>query len=95
MQELYEADCLAKSILYDIMTGELSWEDEKVQLFLPIATYFTNWHWLELMAENILIEEDAKIVKKFIKEAKAIAKHNEDILNISIENKFKKMTGGL
>ena len=91
---LFELDQMSKSIMYDILKGELSWEDEKVQFFLPLAFAFTNYDWLKYVAENILIEEDCEIVKNFLDHVQSICKVNEESLTASMDKAFKR-TGGL
>lgn len=88
---LTETETISKSILYDIEKGNLKWEDEKVQYFLPIALYFSDWAWLELAAENILIEEDCKIVKEFLAKLQSMAEHNTESLNTAVETKIKRI----
>ena len=90
-QVLTEMEIMSKAILYDIAKGDLKYEDKKVQYYLPIALGFTEWEWLELIAENTLIEEDAEIVKNFLKKAKALAKINQDHLTDDLENTLRKM----
>lgn len=92
---LFELEQMSKSIMYDILKGELSWEDEKVQYYLPLAFAFTNYDWLKYAAENILIEEDCKIVKNFLDSVKSICEVNEKQLTESMEESLKRKLGEL
>ena len=90
-----EMEHISKSILYDLEKGNLKWDDESVQFFLPLAIYFTNWDWLELAAKNILIEEDFKIVKDFLSKVQSIAEYNQDSLDNAVGEKLKGVLGDL
>lgn len=88
-----ESRYLAKSILFDIEKGNLSWDDDIVQYFIPLPVSFIDWDWLNLIAKNTLIDEDYEIVKNFFDKVKAIAEHNEHELNNAVELKLKQLMG--
>jgi len=65
---------------YGLLTGEIKWSDEEVQLFLPIAMTFANWDWLELIAKNDC-KKDYKAIKDFLDHCQALVKVNQAKLN--------------
>ena len=90
-EDYTEMKYLSKAIQLDLAKGKLKWEDEKVQFFIPAVTFFTDWEWLELIAENTLIEEDAEIVKNFIQKAKSLSGVNAQQLDEAVKNKLKNL----
>ena len=80
MENMIEGEIMAKAIMHDIEKGKLSFNDEKVQYFLPVVLYFTNYEWLKYVADNTLIEEDAKIVKNFLNMVETIVHTNSEQL---------------
>lgn len=86
-----EMQLISKTIQLALNKGEMDWEDEKVQFFLPVALNFTDFDWLKIAAENMLIEEDEQIVKNFLEKLQALMKVNADELSMQLAEKFKKM----
>lgn len=86
-----EMQVINKTILLQLHKGELEWSDEKVQFFIPAALFHTDFDWLNLCAENMLIEEDEKVVKNFLEQVQALMKVNADELNRQVEKKLKKL----
>jgi len=86
-----ELQVMSKDFQLKLLKGELKWEDEIIQFFLPVILYFTDWEWLEIIAENILIEEDEKIVKAFLEKAKTITETNSDNLNKAVQAKIERL----
>ena len=82
---------MSTTIQLKLQKGELEWEDEEVQFFIPAALFFTDFDWLELIAENNLIEEDAVIVKRFLKSVKSLTEINSQLLEQEIEKKLRKL----
>ena len=92
---MFEVENLTKSILYDLEKGNLKWEDEKVQFFLPVGLHYTNWELLRVVAENILIEEDNKVVQDFLSRVESIVEMNENGLNDAVAEKIDQLFEGL
>ena len=90
-QELHEVELMSKQIQLDLAKGELKWEDETTQFFLPVVLFHTNWEWLELIAENTLIEEDFKVVKNFLDQTKSLTEVNQELLNQAVQEKIRKL----
>lgn len=86
-----DMEMISKAIQLDLLKGELKWEDDVVQFFIPVALNFTDFDWLGLIAENNLIEEDAAIVKNFLAMAKSLKEVNEGRLNESISDKIGRL----
>lgn len=86
-----DIEMISKAIQLDLLKGELKWEDDVVQFFIPVALNFTDFDWLGLIAENNLIEEDAAIVKNFLAMAKSLKEVNEGRLNESISDKIGRL----
>lgn len=84
-------EVISKELQLKLLKGEMKWEDEAIQFFIPVILNFTEFDWLELIAENNLIEEDAIIVKNFLGMAKSLAKINADQLHDAISKEI----GGL
>lgn len=86
-----DMEMISTAIQLDLLKGELKWEDDVVQFFIPVALNFTDFDWLGLIAENNLIEEDAAIVKNFLAMAKSLKEVNESRLNESISDKIGRL----
>lgn len=82
---------ISKGIQLELLKGKIEWEDDAVQFFIPVALNFTNFDWLELIAENNLIEEDAVIVKNFLAMAKSLKEVNSGRLNDEISKEIGSM----
>ena len=88
-----EMKYLSKCIQLDLAKGNLQWEDERVQFFIPVALYFTEFDWLHLIAENNLIEEDCQVVKNFLNMVEGLTKVNQQQLNGAVGDKLKRILG--
>ena len=92
LEENYEQmQLISKVIRLQLETGELDWADSRVQFFIPVVLNFTDFDWLELVAENNLVEEDAKIVKNFLKSVQTLMEVNAQLLDQSINDKVGKL----
>ncbi len=76
-------------ILSDLEKGELNWEDERVQYFLPVGLFFADFDLLRVVAENILVEEDNEIVQNFLSKVESICEVNENNLHKSVSELFE------
>lgn len=88
-QELREVELMSKLIRAQLALGELKWDDEVVQYFIPAVLYWTNWDWLKLIAENNLTEEDATVVNNFLDMAKSLCDVNGELLSNAVANDIK------
>lgn len=86
-----EMQLMSKTILLALNKGELNWEDEKVQFFIPVALHFTDFDWLRVIAENALVEEDEKVVKNFLDQVEGLIKVNSAELNRQVFDKLKRL----
>lgn len=82
--DLKEMQLVSSHIQLELLKGNMEWEDEKVQLFIPVVLTFTDFDWLKLIAEHICIDEDEEIVKNFLERVKALSNFNEQRLNENI-----------
>ena len=85
----------SKKIQLDVSRGRMSFGDDKVQYFIPTIIGLTDIDFLRLIAENILIEEDCKIVMNFLDQVEALAEVNEHQLNDAVADKLKRIFGDL
>ena len=92
-EEYNEAQLISKDIQIKLLKGELDYDDEIVQFFIPLALHFTDFDWLNIIAENTLIDEDAKVVKNFLSQTKALKEVNMRLLEASTIEKLKKLFG--
>lgn len=90
-KEFEELQLFNKIIKLKIEKGELKWEDEEVQFFLPAILYLTDFEWLNIIAENILIDEDEKVVKNFLQQVQGLMQVNAENLDKALEAKFKEL----
>ena len=88
--QLHEQEAQSKDIQLKLLKGELEWEDEKVQFFIPVALRFTDFEWLKLIAEHNCIEEDEKIIKNFLDMAESIMEINSNQLIGTVMEKMRK-----
>lgn len=88
-QEYSEMQLMSKQIQLDLAKGKLNWDDNEVQFFIPAALFFTDFDWLELIAENTLVEEDGKVVKNFLAMVKSLKEVNSANLHQEIMSKIK------
>jgi hypothetical protein len=88
-QQMIEVESRAEIYKQALANGDLEWEDETIQYFLPVILHFTNFDWLRLIAENNLVEEDEKVVKDFLDMVQALLKVNTEQLEQSVQTKIK------
>lgn len=81
------------SILSNIKNGKLKWNNEEVQFFIPAILEICDFDWLSLIAENILIKEDEKIVKDFFEKCKVLSAHNGKLLEEEIKKSLYELFG--
>ena len=93
-KNMMEMEIFSKQIQLDLAKGELKWEDDTVQFFIPVALALTDFDWLNLIAEHNLIEEDCKIVKNFLAMASALAKFNGERLTEDVKDKLRRLSDG-
>lgn len=79
-----ELEIIDKLCSLQLETGAYKWEDEQIQYAIPVLLGYTNWDWLEKIAENNLVEEDCKLVKNFIAYCKILCEVNSELLKESI-----------
>ena len=91
--EMLEMEFMSKAMQFDLEKGELNYDDEKVQYFLPVVLHFTNFEWLKIVAENTLTEEDGKIVRNFLDMVKALVEVNAEQLTKDVEDKINRLFG--
>lgn len=92
MEENYaQMQLMSQAIQLQLLKGEVKWEDEVVQFFLPAVLYLTDFDWLNIIAENILVEEDEEIVKNFLAKAQSLIEVNGNSLNEAVSDKLKGM----
>ena len=84
----------SKTIQLDIANGKLDFNDEMVQYFIPAIGALTDIDFLRLIAKNILVEEDCKVVMNFLDQFEALSKVNSQILNDAVADKLKDLFGG-
>ena len=72
---------MSKDLQLALLKGELDWEDEKIQLFIPIALKFTDFEWLKLIAEHNCIKEDELIIKNFLDMVESLKDFNLETLH--------------
>lgn len=89
----HELQLMSKQFQLDLAKGDLNWEDETIQFFLPVILYHTDFEWLKLIAENTLVEEDEEIVKNFLNMVESLVKVNTAQLNQAVEEKLKRLFG--
>lgn len=90
-KDMQEVALMSKGYKLALAKGEADWEDEEIQFFLPVVLFHTNWDWLEIVAGNTLIEEDAKIVKNFLAQTQSLTEINTDLLNQAVKEKIRKL----
>lgn len=92
MEDSYsEMQLISQAIQLRLIKGELNWEDETVQFFLPAVFYFTDFDWLNIVAENTLVEEDEKVVKNFLAKVQSLIEINSNSLNEAVSDKLEGM----
>ena len=92
MEEYYaQLQVMSQAIQLQLLKGEVKWEDEVVQFFLPAVLYLTDFDWLNIIAENILVEEDEEIVKNFLAKAQSLIEVNSNSLNEAVSDKLEGM----
>lgn len=92
---LLNMSLVSKQIQLDLVKGELKWDDSIVQYFIPCILYNTEFDWLELIAENNLVEEDEKVVKNFLEMVKSLIKVTGELLCEETIDEMKDMFGGI
>lgn len=85
IQNCMEVELLSKQIQLDLVKGEVHWEDDIVQFFIPVILGLTDFKWLHLIAEHNLIEEDCKIVKNYLSMVEALSGINTEQLHNTIK----------
>ena len=88
---LTEYNLMSKELQLDLAKGDLSFEEETIQYFIPAVYAISDIDFLRIIAENILIEEDCKVVMGFLDKFESLANVNAQLLNEAVINKLKKM----
>lgn len=89
MNEIIESKIIGENILLKIKTGDLSWDSEEVQMYLPVCLALVDFDWLRLIAENTSIAEDEVIIKNFLAKCESLLKVNSQALHEHFENSIK------
>ena len=76
---------MSKDLQLRLLKEELDWEDDIVQLFIPIVLKFTDFDWLKLIAEHNCIKEDEIIIKNFLDMVESLRDINEQTLHHRME----------
>ena len=84
---LSSVEIQSKELQLALLKGEIKWEEEAIQYFLPIVLEFTNFDWLKLIAENCCIKEDEIVIKNFLDMVESIKKVNQIALQESYEKR--------
>lgn len=85
-----ELEIIDKLCSLQLETGDYKWEDEPIQYVIPVLIGYTNWDWLEKIAENNLVEEGCKVVKNFIAHCKSLCEVNSELLKNSIHEVMRR-----
>ncbi len=88
---LLEMKLISQNIQLDLLKGNLDWDDERVQFFIPVVLTLTDFDWLKLIAEHTLFEEDEMIVKNFLEKVEALKNLNSNFLHDSVHDKLKRV----
>ena len=83
------AKIMSQELQLKLLKGEIDWEDERVQFFIPIALKFTDFEWLKLIAEHNCIEEDEAIIKNFLDYVESLMEINSRTLHSYFEPNYK------
>lgn len=88
-QQITEVEVRGEVLKEALENGELEWDNETVQFFIPVVLHFTNFDWLRLIAENNLVKEDEIVVKNFLDMVQSLMEINEIQLEKAVEDKIK------
>ena len=88
---LTEYNLMSKELQLDLAKGNLSFEEETIQYFIPAVYAISDVDFLRIVAENILIEEDCKVVMEFLDKFESLASVNAQLLNEAVIDKLKRM----
>ena len=82
-------ESISTKLQLDLLKGDVEWEDDVIQFFIPVILNFTNFEWLELIAEHNLIDEDEKVVKNFLAMVKSLAEVNAGRLDKACKEELR------
>ena len=85
---------ISKDLQLKLSKGELDYSDDIIQFFLPSIFHLTEFDWLEIVADNTLIEEDAVIVKNFLSMVESLTEVNQQRLEQSVNEKLMRLFFG-
>ena len=90
-EQMIEVDMQAEIFKQALENGELKWDDEIIQFFLPLVLHFTHFDWLKLIAENNLVKEDEIVVKNFLDMVQSLMSLNQEQLEQQVEKKIERI----
>lgn len=90
-QEIVEVERQGELFKKALESGDMKWEDETIQFFIPLILHFTNFDWLRLIAENNLVEEDEVVVKNYLDMVQSLMKLNQEQLEQEVHKKMEKL----
>ncbi|MBQ2654034.1 MAG: hypothetical protein IJF83_10800 [Methanobrevibacter sp.] len=79
---------ISKTLQLELLKGNIKWEDDEIQFFIPSVLIFTDFDWLELIAEYNLVEEDEIVVKNYLAMVKSLIDINGDRLSEEVAKKI-------
>lgn len=79
---------ISKTLQLELLKGNIKWEDDEIQFFIPAVLIFTDFDWLELIAEYNLVEEDEIVVKNYLAMVKSLIDINGDRLSEEVAKKI-------
>ena len=83
-----EVQLESKSIQLKLAKGEITYDSDEVQFFIPVIVTEQCLEWLNLIAENTLVAEDEEIVKNFLAKAHSIRDVNKEALHQRVTDKL-------
>ena len=66
LQRMFEEmEMMSRINLLELKTGDVKWNDEQIQYFLPMVLNFTNFEWLDEIAKNEY-PKDYEVISHFL-----------------------------
>lgn len=75
---LTDRDAIAKMLMFDVEHGKIEFDDDMIQMFIPIGLSFINWEWLDLVAKHTVPQKEYQVFHDTLMRVEAIRESTID-----------------
>ena len=75
-KSMRETELIGTMLKYNLEHGKVDYNDEEVQLFLPVTLSLIDFDWLRIIAENTVPAKDCMVFDEVLTKIEVISKQN-------------------